>query len=144
MRQKHTLDRLRKTEEPAEVRSIIVEDLQQESAPPQGRPGAQQCLFHVIIQREEHFDEILEIFSASVQGSVAVIEAKSAGAYLHRIPLFAAYWTEQPSSHSSIILAVVDKGLCNDIIRRISLVVDNLDREPGVLVSVQDLLYSAG
>ncbi len=81
LRQKHTLDRLRKTEEPAEVLSIIVENLQQESAPLQGRPGAQQCLFHVIVQREEHFDEILEIFSASAQGSVAVIEAKSAGAY---------------------------------------------------------------
>ena len=125
LRQKGILSNLRKAGDSAEVQKIIEENPEREASSLQGQTSGPRCLFHVFIQREDMFDEILEVFSASVQGSVAVLENKSAGSYLHRIPLFAAYWTDQPSSYSRIILAVVDKGLCNDIIRRINLVVDN-------------------
>ena len=115
----------------------------QEAGPPE-TAGRGSCLFHVFIQREELFEDILQVFSSLVQGSIAVIENKSVGSYLNRLPLFAAYWNESQQGFGRIILAIVDKGLCNDVIRRINLVSDTPELDPGILISVQDLLYSSG
>ena len=43
-----------------------------------------------------------------------------------------------------IIFAIVDKVLTNDLIRRIHMLGDNLDLDPGILITAQDLFYSAG
>ncbi|UCF96722.1 MAG: PTS sugar transporter subunit IIA [Spirochaetaceae bacterium] len=109
-------------------------------------PGLQKgrCLFHVFVQREEYFEDILQLLSAAVAGSIAVIETNAAGYYLHRIPLFAAYWSESQKGFCRLILAVVDKDLCNDVIRRIHTVVEDIEKSPGVLISVQELFYSSG
>jgi len=109
-------------------------------------PGQQKgrCLFQVFVQREECFEELLQVFSAVVDGSIAVLETSAAGAYLHRLPLFAAYWTESQKGFYRLILAVVDKDLCNDVIRRIHTVVEDVEDRPGVLISVQELFYSSG
>jgi mannitol/fructose-specific phosphotransferase system IIA component (Ntr-type) len=109
-------------------------------------PGEQKgrCLFQVFVQREECFDDILQVLSAAVEGSIAVLETNPAGYYLHRLPLFAAYWTESQKGFSRLILAVVDRDLCNDLIRRIHTVVEDLENKPGVLITVQELFYSSG
>jgi PTS system nitrogen regulatory IIA component len=109
-------------------------------------PGPQKgrCLFHVFVQREECFEDLLQVFSAAVEGSIAVLETNAAGYYLHRLPLFAAYWTESQKGFCRLILAVVDRDLCNDVIRRIHTVVEDVEKTPGVLISVQELLYSSG
>ena len=106
--------------------------------------GGGKCLFHVLVQREEYFDDILQIFSAVVQGSIAVIETNNAGYYLHSLPLSAAYWSDSKKTFFRVILAVVDRDLCNDIIRRINMVSDTLSDEPGVLIAVQELFYTSG
>ena len=89
-------------------------------------PGKQKgrCLFHVFVQNEEYFEDILQVFSAAVEGSIAVIETKK--------------------GFCRLILAVVDRDLCNDVIRRIHTVVEDLENNPGVLLSVQELFYSSG
>jgi mannitol/fructose-specific phosphotransferase system IIA component (Ntr-type) len=102
------------------------------------------CLFVVFIQRDEYFDDILQVFTAAVKGSITVMEANSAGYYLHKMPLFASFWTEQTRTPTRVIMAVVDKDLSNDVIRRISLAAEDMESKPGVLVSVQDLSYTAG
>ncbi|MBN2552378.1 MAG: PTS sugar transporter subunit IIA [Spirochaetales bacterium] len=109
-------------------------------------PDRQQgrCLFHVFVQKEQYFEDLLQVFSAAVEGSIAVIETNAAGYYLHRLPLFAAYWSESHKGFCRLILAVVDKELCNDVIRRIHTVVEDVESEPGVLITVQDLFYSSG
>jgi PTS system nitrogen regulatory IIA component len=109
-------------------------------------PGQRKgrCLFHVFVQREEYFEDILQVFSAAVEGSITVIETNGAGYYLHRLPLFAAYWSEKQKGFCRLILAVVDRDLCNDVIRRIYTVVEDLETNPGVLLSVQELFYSSG
>jgi mannitol/fructose-specific phosphotransferase system IIA component (Ntr-type) len=103
-----------------------------------------QTLFIIFVQREECFDDILQALLAAVEGSIAVIETNNAGYYLHKLPLFASFWSERTRIFSRIIMAVVDKDLSNDVIRRINMVCENIDKEPGVLVTVQDLLYSVG
>jgi hypothetical protein len=79
-----------------------------------------------------------------VDGSISVLETNAAGYYLHRLPLFAAYWSESQKGFCRLILAVVDRDLCNDVIRRIQTLVEDIDKSPGVLVSVQELFYSSG
>jgi mannitol/fructose-specific phosphotransferase system IIA component (Ntr-type) len=109
-------------------------------------PGQQKnrCLFQVFVQREECFEDILQVLSAAVDGSISVVEANTAGRYLHRMPLFAAYWAESQRGFSRIILAIVDRDLCNDVIRRIHTVVEDIEEAPGVLITVQELFYSSG
>lgn len=109
-------------------------------------PGtdAKKNLFVIIVQREEYFDEILQTLSAVVDGSLTVIESANAGSYLHRMPLFASYWTDSPSRFNRMIVAAVDQGFSNDLIRRINTVVDLSAERPGVLVTMHEAAYAAG
>jgi len=104
----------------------------------------EKCLFQVLIQREDFFEEILQIFAASVPGSITVLETVNAGHYLHSLPLFSALWSEETRKSTRVIIAVTDKVFCNDIIRRIQMIDDSITGEPGVLITVQDLLFTSG
>jgi len=144
LRDRETVERLLKAEEPSQVLSVV-EDVSDELEVGVETPvKGEQCLFQVFIQREEYFDEILQIFTATAEGAAMIIEAQNAGAYLHRLPLFSAFWTEQPAGYGKVVMAVVAKGACNDIIRRINLIVNDINSKPGVLISVQDLMYTSG
>jgi mannitol/fructose-specific phosphotransferase system IIA component (Ntr-type) len=105
-----------------------------------GEPG--QCLFHVFVQREECFDDILQEISSVVQGALSVVETNNAGYYLHRLPLFSAYWSETRKGFFRIVLALVDKDRCNDLIRRLHMIAE--PQEGGVLITVQELMYAGG
>jgi len=60
------------------------------------------------------------------------------------MPLFAAYWTEQRHGFNRILVAVVDKDLCNEVIRRISTIADEGEEQTGLMVAAQDLFYTSG
>ncbi|KPJ87209.1 MAG: hypothetical protein AMS17_09165 [Spirochaetes bacterium DG_61] len=136
-----TVDQLIREKLPEAVLERILSQLEtaEELKEKKGR-----CLFHVFVQKEELFDEILQIFSAAVEGSIAVIEASNAGYYLHSMPLFSALWSERGKAFHRLILAIVNKELSNDVIRRIHTVAEKLEREPGILIAVQDLFYTSG
>ena len=137
----NTMQNLKKVDTASDVLRIVRSEQATGSEVEQDR---EKCLFHILVQREEYFDRVLQILSAEVQGEIAVIEAHNAGHYLDRIPLFSAYWGEDSGRFTRLILAVSDKGVCNDIIRRINLIDDSIDERSGLLVTVQDLLYSGG
>jgi hypothetical protein len=103
-----------------------------------------QCLFHVFVQREDFFNEILQVFTAAVQGSLFVLDASNAGSYLYSLPLFSALWSERREAFNKIIVAVVNKGLSNEVIRRIHVIADDIANKPGVLIAVQELTYTSG
>jgi mannitol/fructose-specific phosphotransferase system IIA component (Ntr-type) len=126
---------------PPEVLGII----RSESGPDvEVQQSRERCLFHIIVQREEFFDQVMQILSAEVQGEIAVIEAHNAGSYLNRMPLFSAYWGEDSGRFTRIIVAVADRGVCNDIIRRIYLISDDIERKGGILITAQDLVFAGG
>lgn len=102
------------------------------------------CLINVYIQKEEVFDEALELLSSEVEGSLTVVETQNAGSYLNRLPLFSSYWTEGSASFNRLIQAILPRGKCNDIIRRINLIEDTSADNPGVLVTAQELMYASG
>lgn len=102
------------------------------------------CEVRILVQKEELFEPVLEELSAHVHGNIAVQELRSARSYLHRIPLFATLWTSEVDEEVRLIVAVVDKKLVNEIARRIRQVGDDLKITGGVLITAQDLLYTAG
>ncbi|MDC7235456.1 MAG: PTS sugar transporter subunit IIA [Spirochaetales bacterium] len=102
----------------------------------------EKCQFTLHIQDEEIFSDVLEIMSGEVEGDVSVLDSSTAGSYLHKLPLFSTFWNDSASSFSKVIIAVIDKRLMNDTIRRINLI--RPARQGGILISVSDLLYFDG
>ena len=108
------------------------------------QPQAAKSLITVFLQKEKYFLDILQILAASARGSINVFESLSAGHYLRSLPLFAPFQPEGQTSFSRILLAVVDRELGNDIVRRIHMIDDAVERGSGVLITVQDLAYASG
>lgn len=98
--------------------------------------------FTIHVQDEEIFNDVLEILSSEVEGDVSVLESSTAGSYLHKLPLFSTFWNDSSKSFSKVIIAVIDKRLMNDCIRRINLV--RPASRGGILISVSDILYFDG
>ena len=103
-----------------------------------------KSLIHVFIQNEDVFRDILQILTGVESGSLVVLGAENAGVYLSRLPLFASFWSDEPSNFSRIIIAVVDRNLTNETLRRIESVTGDLNKRIDVMVTVQDVDYAAG
>ncbi len=103
-----------------------------------------KVLFHVFVQKREYWDDILQIFSGVEESYISVVETNDVSYYLKKLPLFSEFWTESSKGFSRVILAVADKSMGNDIIRRINLLVDNFEHQTGVLVTLQNLDYAGG
>jgi PTS system nitrogen regulatory IIA component len=108
------------------------------------RPRAAKSLIHVFIQSEDIFREVLQILAGIESSSLVVVGAENAGVYLSKLPLFASFWSDEPSNFGRIIIAVVDKNLTNEALRRIESVAGDLGKSAGVMVTVQEVNYVAG
>ncbi len=108
------------------------------------REGVTRSLIHVFVQNEDMFRDILQILAGVEASSLVVVGAENASVYLSKLPLFASFWTDEPSDFGRIIIAVVDKKLSNEIVRRVETVAGDLGKVAGVMVTVQDISYSAG
>lgn len=106
--------------------------------------GLGRSLVRIAIQREEHFSEIMQLLSAESDISIAVIETETASRYLHRMPLFAAFWSDPESRFSREITAVVRREAVNGLIRRLQTAVPDISTVPGILITVEELSYSIG
>lgn len=103
-----------------------------------------KCMFNIFIQNEEVFHEILAHVTGIETGSVVVANTENVRAYLTKTPLFADFWRDEPDKFSKVITFVVEKGLGNEVIRRIESVTGSLTDYCGVMVTVQDISYNAG
>ena len=104
----------------------------------------ERVLFHVFVQEEDYFREILQVFGAMDDGAVVILDAENSSAYLAKMPMFAGFWTDNPRTFSRMIVALVSKGLANETIRRIERVTGDLKEQSGVMVAVQDVFYCEG
>lgn len=105
---------------------------------------AVKCLLHVFVQDEGMFKDILQVLTGIQSSSLVVLGAENTGAYLVQMPLFAEFWSDEPSNFSKIIVAVIEKGLSNEAIRRIESVTGDLSECEGVMVTVQEISFSSG
>jgi PTS system nitrogen regulatory IIA component len=135
-----SIDRLLSASSADEIYDFLIQHVQFKQQKP--AESEEKVLFHLFVQDEQLFEDILQLFSASASGAITVIESNNAGQYLNAMPLFAAIWTEQSTSFNRLILAVVDKSLSNDIIRQINTIAPA--EKSGLLITVQELFYASG
>ena len=105
---------------------------------------AARDLLHVFVCDDDLFQEILKTLAGLAGQSSVVLDAKNAGVYLSKIPLFADLWRDRPGGTCRLILAVLDKRITNETIRRIQRVTGPLRQRTDVLVIVQEVLHWFG
>jgi len=103
-----------------------------------------RTLFHVFVQDEAVFRDLLSTLAGIESSSVVVVDTENTGLYLAKMPLFAGFWRDEPSKFCRTLIAVVDRELTNETLRRVEQVTGPLDERDDVLVTAQDLYYSAG
>lgn len=111
---------------------------------PRAAAGEEKSLFLVVVQEEELFRQILEVFGATEPRFTAVLEAENAGSYLAKVPLFAGLWADNPRTFSRVIISLARKRMTNELVRRIEAVAGPLSKSDSVLVTVQDVFFSGG
>ncbi len=104
----------------------------------------QRSLLQVFIQNEDAFHEIVQMLAELAPCSLSIVDSENASAYLSRLPLFAGFWTDTPSQFARVVLAVVDRRLVNEIVRRIEDITGPLSERTGVMVTVQNVFHTAG
>ena len=102
-----------------------------------------KCIFHIALQREDKLNDILQALS-SFSANVTVIEANDIGSYLHSLPLFASFWNSEEKGFHLMIVGVINKKLANELVRNVDTIVGGLNDSPGTMVTIQDILISAG
>ena len=111
---------------------------------PHAEAGEDKSLFLVVVQDEELFRQILEVFGGTEPRFTAVLDAENASSYLAKVPLFAGLWGDNPRSFSRVIISLVRKRMTNELVRRIEAVTGPLSESDRVLVTVQDVFFSGG
>ncbi len=113
-------------------------------APKKGEKTTEYNLLHLHVQNEDAFIDLLELMAETPNCCMSIVEANDAQNYLHSLPLFASFWTEETRGFHRIIVATIDKALSNDLIRKINMIVESYPEEAGILLTVQSLVYLNG
>ena len=100
--------------------------------------------FTIVIQNEDSFYDIMNLFTEIHDCFVSVVDAENARKYLYSMPLFSHLWTEEKKGFNRIIFAIVNNAFANDTLRQINLIIDSLGKDPGVLIISQDISYLNG
>ena len=106
-------------------------------------PGRKNLL-SILIQDQTTFEKILAAMTGIESCSLSVIDAKNSRTCLKSIPLFAAIHNNNHSKFCKLILAVIERKLTNEIIRRIETITGSLSKCSGILMTVQELSFCAG
>ncbi len=101
-------------------------------------------LFHLFVQNEDMFRKLLNEFVSIESSSVTVVESRNTREYLAKMPLFAGMFSDRHAGFSRTIVAVVEKTMTNEIIRRIESITGHLDDCADVMVTIQEVFYAAG
>jgi len=138
---------------PGVVEEILVQDtagsiqqcfLRHTASEIEANGESRKSLLHVFVQDENIFKEILQVLTGIPSSSLVVVSVENTSAYLMKMPLFAEFWSDEPSKFSRIIIAVVERDLTNEAIRRIESVTGDLNKNSNAMVTVQDISFCAG
>ncbi|MBN2137542.1 MAG: PTS sugar transporter subunit IIA [Sedimentisphaerales bacterium] len=103
-----------------------------------------KSLINVFVADENVFREVLEKLTGLETSSLVIVNTEQSTAYLAKMPLFADFWRDKSSDFGMLIMVVLQKALVNEAVRRIETVTGDLDKCSGVMVTAQDIFYSAG
>ncbi len=94
-------------------------------------------LVQILVQDDRVFREILESLSSLESTSLTVTQTETPARYLYDLPA-------SDETSGKMITAIVQRRLSNEVIRRIESITGSLMECAGVMVTVQELDYSAG
>ncbi|MEA2077537.1 MAG: PTS sugar transporter subunit IIA [Candidatus Marinimicrobia bacterium] len=100
--------------------------------------------FTVHIQDARAFDKILELFTEIEDSHVSVIDGNNVSKYLYALPLFSHFMNEEHKGFHRLILAVANTVYVNDTLRKIGMIMKDLDCGSKVLVTTHPLNYFNG
>ncbi|MEA1929152.1 MAG: PTS sugar transporter subunit IIA [Candidatus Auribacterota bacterium] len=103
-------------------------------------PSRKWKLLMLVLQDEEYFTEIMEVFVEMGIPGATVIESQGAGKILTQVPLFASFINflgEQGAYHRTIF-ALVPEDLVNRLIDNIEGITGDLNKRTGTMVLVLD------
>ncbi|MEA2011706.1 MAG: PTS sugar transporter subunit IIA [Verrucomicrobiota bacterium] len=102
-----------------------------------------KCIFNIVIQNENKFDDILELLS-SLAEDVSIIEAKDIGTYLYGLPVFSSFWNSEDKGFHRIATGTISKDLANELLRSIDLIAEDLEQNSGITITIQELMIASG
>lgn len=123
-----------------QLRSLFLQAAQQDVSE---QLSEKRNLVQVFVQDEHVFREIVETLSSLENISLNVLQGRSAGVYLTNTALYADFSNNGDVS-SHCITAIVERKLSNEVIRRIETITGSLLECSGVMITIQELAYSAG
>jgi mannitol/fructose-specific phosphotransferase system IIA component (Ntr-type)/uncharacterized LabA/DUF88 family protein len=97
----------------------------------------EKCLFQIILLKEKLLNDVLEVLRSTVSGRISIIEGKNAAQYLPAVNIAGG-----EDSYCKLIITVVNKSLCNDLIRKINMISEVEDNQD-ILIAIQDLFYTS-
>ena len=104
-----------------------------------------KSLLLAVVQKDEFLEPLLEILTGISHSETIIMEGHGAGRYLHALPLFSMFWTDESrKTESKVVMAVIDRHAGNETIRQISAGVVDPSRESGLMVAIQDLSLVTG
>ena len=98
----------------------------------------------VFVQDKRLFHGILEVFTGMEGSSAVVLSSENLRVHLAKTPLFQGLWTHEHGGFSHAIVAIVDEGLTNEVVRQIETRTGDLDKRYGIMIAVHDLFYTVG
>ncbi len=105
----------------------------------------EKSLLTAVIQNDEYLEPLLEILTGISESEIIVLEGHGAGRYLHALPLFSMFWTDESrKTESKVVTAVIDRHTGNEAIRQISAGVVDPSRDSGLMITIQDLSLVTG
>ncbi|MBD3343884.1 MAG: hypothetical protein GF401_02335 [Chitinivibrionales bacterium] len=137
----HAVEELLQLTDPAKIRKTFIQHSEPETG---GIRKIEWSMVQVFVQDEGKFEDILQVFSEIAECSISVVEARDAGQYLNNVPLFAAFLDDKDQGYHRIINAIVLRSMVNDTLRRLSDLIGDLQKSPGIMIAVQDLVYCIG
>lgn len=108
------------------------------------RSREEHYLITVIVQTEQHFFEILNVFTELERSHITVLDGSNAGKYLYSLPLFTQFWSDEQLSTQKVILAVVRREFANEALNKVNEIIAKRKGKPGILVMMQDLPFVNG
>jgi len=123
-----------------QLRSLFLEAARQDVSEAVSVP---RNLAQIFVQDEHVFREIIETLSGLENISLNVFEGKACRAYLAGTSLYAGV-SNNGDALSRCIVAIVEKNLSNEVVRRVETITGSLLECTGVMVTIQELAYSGG
>ncbi len=140
-RKKKAVNELVKSTSGAELIKLFLKHIPK----PKGSEKSQEYnLIQLHVQNEDAFVDLLELLAETPNCCMSIFEASDAQAYLHALPLFASFWTEERRGFHRIIVATIEKALSNDLIRKINMIIESQPQDSGIMLTVQNLVYCNG